>query len=130
MLHFNSNDTTMAFDLFLLLLIGIGPKIALVPFLEMTAEMDRATKRRVVRKMITTATVVAVILIAFGGVLTNLLHFSTGALSIAGGVILLVIAHRCVDGPQSRGFRGLGAPQSTTLTRCAWRSSRWRCHIS
>jgi hypothetical protein len=31
-------------DIFLLLLIGIGPKIALVPFLELTAEMDAGTK--------------------------------------------------------------------------------------
>ena len=29
---------TVAADLFLLLLIGVGPKIALVPFLEITAD--------------------------------------------------------------------------------------------
>ena len=34
---------TVAADLFLLLLIGVGPKIALVPFLEITADMDDAT---------------------------------------------------------------------------------------
>ena len=44
----------------LLLLIGIGPKIALVPFLETTKEMPEATKRRVLRKMLTTAATVAV----------------------------------------------------------------------
>ena len=38
----------------------MGPKIALVPFLEVTAEMDPATKALVVRKMLTTAGVVAV----------------------------------------------------------------------
>jgi multiple antibiotic resistance protein len=54
--------------------------------------MDAKTKGQVVRKMLTTATVVALLLIVFGGVLTGLLHFSTGALSIAGGIVLLIIA--------------------------------------
>src|SRR5690349_18727380 len=43
-----------AIDTFLLLLIGIGPKLALVPFVELTASLDRATKARVLRKMLTT----------------------------------------------------------------------------
>jgi small neutral amino acid transporter SnatA (MarC family) len=45
-----SIDFALVVDLFLLLLIGIGPKIALVPFLELTGGMDEATKARVVRK--------------------------------------------------------------------------------
>jgi MarC family membrane protein len=92
MIQFKNIDLTAVVDLFLLLLIGIGPKIALVPFLEATAGMDSKTKGQVVRKMLTTATVVALLLIVFGGVLTRLLHFSTGALSIAGGIVLLIIA--------------------------------------
>ena len=39
-------------DVFLLFLIGIGPKIALVPFLEITADMDSVTKGRVTQKML------------------------------------------------------------------------------
>ena len=39
-----SIDIYLVIDTFLLLLIGVGPKIALVPFLEVTAEMDPATK--------------------------------------------------------------------------------------
>ena len=62
-----SVDLTTAIDIFLLLLIGIGPKIALVPFLDLTADMDQTTKRQVVRKMLTTATTVALLLIVFGG---------------------------------------------------------------
>jgi small neutral amino acid transporter SnatA (MarC family) len=87
-----SVDVAFVVDTFLLLLIGIGPKIALVPFLEVTAGMDDATKSRVTRKMLTTAGVVAVILVALGELLTRLLHFSPGALSIAGGIVLLIIA--------------------------------------
>ncbi|HUE27421.1 MAG TPA: MarC family protein [Solirubrobacteraceae bacterium] len=88
----NSIDVQLVADLFLLLLIGIGPKIALVPFLELTDGLDAATRARVIRKMLTTATAAAVVLLVLGEVLRKLLHFSTGALAIAGGIILLVIS--------------------------------------
>lgn len=87
-----SIDTTLVIDTFLLLLIGVGPKIALVPFLESTATFEATTKARVARKMLTTAGVVALLLVALGEVLTRLLHFTTGALSIAGGIVLVIIA--------------------------------------
>jgi small neutral amino acid transporter SnatA (MarC family) len=87
-----SIDVQLVADVFLLLLIGIGPKIALVPFLELTDGLDAATKALVIRKMLTTAAAVAVVLLALGEVLRKLLHFSTGALAIAAGVILLVIS--------------------------------------
>ena len=67
---------------FLVLLIGIGPKIALVPFLEITASLDPAAKQRVVRKMMTTAATVAVVLMVLGELLRALLHFTVGSLSI------------------------------------------------
>ena len=79
-------------DTFLLLLIGIGPKLALVPFLSITAPLDVATKARVTRKMLVTAGTVALILVLFGELLRRLLHFSVGSLSIAGGLILFVVA--------------------------------------
>ena len=84
--------TPPSIDIFLLLPIGIGPKIALVPFLETTRQMPEAIKRRVLRKMLTTAATVAVLLLILGGVLTKLLHFSPGALGVASGIILLIIA--------------------------------------
>jgi small neutral amino acid transporter SnatA (MarC family) len=87
-----SIDAYVVIDIFLLLLIGIGPKIALVPFLELTAEMDAATRNRVAAKMLRTAGAVAVVLVVLGEVMTRLLHFSTGALSVAGGIIMLIIA--------------------------------------
>lgn len=95
----SSIDVYVIVDIFLLLLIGVGPKIALVPFVEVTAGMDAATKARVTRTMLTTAGVVAVILIILGELLRKLLHFSTGALSIAGGIILLIIAVSMIRGP-------------------------------
>ena len=93
-----SIDIYLVIDTFLLLLIGVGPKIALVPFLEITADIDDATKALVVRKMLTTAGVVAVILAGLGELLARLLHFSTGSLSIAGGIILMIIAITMVLG--------------------------------
>jgi MarC family membrane protein len=97
-MDFRTINVTLIIDIFLLLLIGIGPKIALVPFLELTAKMDERDKSRVVRKMLITASVTAILLIVFGGLLTKLLHFSTGALAIAGGFILLVISTSMILG--------------------------------
>ena len=102
-MELESLDAAFVIDTFLLLLIGIGPKIALVPFLEMTADMSEATKRRVLRKMLTTAAVVAALLLLLGGLLTRLLHFSPGALGIASGIILLVIAANMVLGDGNGG---------------------------
>jgi small neutral amino acid transporter SnatA (MarC family) len=93
-----SLNVTFLIDTFLLLLIGVGPKIALVPFLEATKEMPEVTKRRVLRKMLTTAATVAVLLLVLGGLLTRLLHFSPGALGVASGIILLIIAVTMVLG--------------------------------
>ena len=91
-MELESLDAAFVIDMFLFLLIGIGPKIALVPFLETTKQMPEATKRRVLRKMLTTATTVAVLLLILGGLMTRLLHFSPGALGVASGIILLIIA--------------------------------------
>jgi small neutral amino acid transporter SnatA (MarC family) len=101
---FASIDVYLVVYVFLLLLIGIGPKIALVPFLEATDGMDLPTKAAVSKKMLRTAGTVAVLLIALGELLTQLLHFSTGALGVAGGIILLILAVRMVLGqPEGKG---------------------------
>jgi small neutral amino acid transporter SnatA (MarC family) len=97
-----------AIDTFLVLLIGVGPKLALVPFLEITSSLDQATKRRVQRKMVITAATVAVALIVLGELLRTLLHFTVGSLSIAGGVILLVLAVWMVLGQGSGGHLTAG----------------------
>jgi small neutral amino acid transporter SnatA (MarC family) len=98
--YLESLDAAFVIDTFLLLLIGIGPKIALVPFLSVTADMPEAVKRRVLRKMLTTAATVAALLLLLGEILTRLLHFSPGALGVASGIILLIIAATMVLGQQ------------------------------
>ena len=97
----SSFDVYAILDIFLLLLIGVGPKIALVPFVELTAGMEPATKAAVLKKMLTTAAVVSVALLLLGGLLSRLLHFSTGALSVASGLILVIIAIGMVRGSSS-----------------------------
>ena len=93
-----SVDIYWVIDMFLLLLIGVGPKIALVPFVEITASLDNKTKAIIVRKMLTTVGVVSLLLIGLGELLARLLHFSTGSLSVAGGLILVIIATTMVLG--------------------------------
>jgi len=109
-MNHTSVDFSLVIDTFLLLLIGVGPKIALVPFVEVTSGMDSATKARVLRKMLTTGGVVAVILLGLGELLSRLLHFSTGSLSIAGGLIVIIIAATMalgsVDPRESKAIKG------------------------
>ena len=72
--------------------------------------------------MLVTAGVTAVILIGLGELLARLLHFSTGSLSIAGGIILVIIAVTMVLGS------GDSQPSAAAgeATRCGSRCSHSR----
>ena len=95
-------DFYIVFDMFILLLIGMGPKVALVPFLDLTAEMEQDTRKKVARQMVLTAVLVALILVLLGGFLMKLLHFTPGALSIAGGIVFMLLAlHMIVSSGKS-----------------------------
>jgi len=85
--------------LLLLLLIGMGPKIALVPFLEKTKKFDAETQRAIGRQMVVTAVITALIMFAFGALLMRLLHITGGAVAVAGGIILITLAIEMVHGP-------------------------------
>ncbi|MEM9682729.1 MAG: MarC family protein [Pseudomonadota bacterium] len=89
----------MVVNLSLLLLIGMGPKIALVPFLEKTKGFDAERQREVGTKMVKTAVVTALVLYASGALLMRLLHISGGAVSIAGGIVLALLALKMALGP-------------------------------
>jgi multiple antibiotic resistance protein len=52
--------------------------------------------------MVTTAVAVALLLLVAGVVFMRLLHFSTGALTIAGGLILLLLALNIVLSPAAK----------------------------
>jgi multiple antibiotic resistance protein len=114
-MEFHDINAALIIDIFLLLLIGVGPKIALVPFLEITSKMDAKTKAKIIRKMITTAFVTAQLLIIFGKLLTRLLHFSTGALGIAGGIILLILSVSMVLGQGNDAAREIKSKNTDPL---------------
>lgn len=91
-------DFYIVFDMFILLLIGMGPKVALVPFLDLTKGMEAETQRKVAGRMVRTAVGVALILVLLGGFLMKLLHFTPGALSIAGGIVFMLLALHMITG--------------------------------
>jgi small neutral amino acid transporter SnatA (MarC family) len=96
---FSVINVALVAKLLLLLLIGMGPKIALVPFLEKTKHFDAETQRAVGRQMVVTAVVTALVMFAFGALLMRLLHITGGAVAIAGGIILAILAVNMVQGP-------------------------------
>ena len=81
-------DTTKLIDIFLVIFIGMGPTKALLVYLGATAGADKSLQRQVAKKAVVTATVVALLLLVAGVVFMKLLHFTTGALTIAGGLVL------------------------------------------
>lgn len=98
-MNMDSIDFYLVFDLFILLLIGMGPKIALVPFLDLTREMDGDMQRKVAQRMVQTGVTTALILGVLGWFLMRLLHFSAGAANIAGGIVLLLLALHMLVSP-------------------------------
>src|SRR5512145_549864 len=97
-MDFSVINIELVAKLLLLLLIGMGPKIALVPFLEKTKHLDAESQRAVGRRMVVVALVTALVLFAFGGLLMRLLHISGGAVAVAGGIILAILAINMVTG--------------------------------
>jgi small neutral amino acid transporter SnatA (MarC family) len=109
-MDFTVIDGGLIATLLLLLLVGMGPKIALVPFLEMTHAFDAETKAKIGRQMVVTATVTALILFATGAVLMRLLHITGGAVAVAGGIVLALLALKMAAGPTEKPPEHLGIP--------------------
>ena len=86
-------------DIFLILFIGMGPVKGLLVYIGATQGASQEIQRRVAQKAVVTATVVALLLLVAGVFFMRLLHFSTGALTIAGGLILLLLALNIVLSP-------------------------------
>lgn len=98
-MDFGAIDFFLIFDIFILLLIGMGPKIALVPFLDLTADMEADLQKKVARSMVRTGVTWALILVVAGWFLMRLLHFSPGAANVAGGIVLLLLALHMLVSP-------------------------------
>jgi multiple antibiotic resistance protein len=65
--------------------------------------MEEETQRKVAQKMVRTAEGVALILVVLGGFLMKLLHFTPGALSIAGGIVFMLLALHMIVGASKSG---------------------------
>lgn len=77
----------------------MGPKIALVPFLELTQGMEADTQKQVANRMVQTAVTTALFLVVLGWFLMRLLHFTPGAANIAGGIVLLLLSLNMLVSP-------------------------------
>jgi len=97
-MDFSVINLALVTKLLLLLLIGMGPKIALVPFLEKTKNFDAETQRAIGRRMVLIALITALVMFALGGLLLRLLHITSGAVAVAGGIILAFLAINMVIG--------------------------------
>ena len=97
-MDFGSIDTELVAKLLLLLLIGLGPKIALVPFLDKTKGMSPEEQRATGRLMVRIAVVTALVIFATGALLMRLLHITSGAVAVAGGIILALLAVKMATG--------------------------------
>ncbi len=116
-MDFSVIDFALVAKLLLLLLIGMGPKIALVPFLEKTKSFDAETQRAVGRRMVVTAVITALVLFAFGALLMRLLHITGGAVAVAGGIILAILAINMVSGPGKKVVEEIGVLEDPKASR-------------
>jgi multiple antibiotic resistance protein len=85
-------------ELFLALLVGMGPFKAMLMFVELTENYNQRTRDKVAILSVLTAAGCGISLLFLGAGLQSLLHFSLGALSITGGLILLLFSLRIVLG--------------------------------
>jgi small neutral amino acid transporter SnatA (MarC family) len=85
-------------SLFLLMFVGMGPLKGSLMFMDMTANVDVATRRKMAVAAVSTALGGALGLLLLGSLLQNLLHFSLGSLSVFGGIILLILSIKLVLG--------------------------------
>ena len=116
-MDFSIIDFALVAKLLLLLLIGMGPKIALVPFLEKTKKFDAETQRAVGRQMVTTAVITALVLFAIRALLMRLLHITGGAVAVAGGIILAILAIEMVSAPGKKRRRRSGRSRGSEADR-------------
>lgn len=95
--------TEQLIEIFIILFIGMGPVKVLLVYMELTHDLDPGVKTKMARRVVTVAGSVAIGLFVLGAFLQQLLHFSIGALTIAGGLILLLLGLRMVLGSSGGG---------------------------
>lgn len=105
-------------DIFIIVFIGMGPIKVLLVYIGATQEASREVQRKVAQKAVLTAAIVGLLLLVAGVLFMQILHFTTGALTVAGGLILLILALTIVLSPAEKQEAG-SAPDEKTLLSMA-----------
>ena len=111
-------DSIPLAEIFLSIFIGMGPIKVLLVYLGATQGVSKELQRKVAQKTVITATIVAILLLVAGVIFMQILHFTTGALNIAGGLILLILALNMVLAPAQKEDH-TAAPDEATLMSMA-----------
>jgi multiple antibiotic resistance protein len=82
--------------MFTMLFATMGPIKVLIVFAEKTRHVEGAVRRRIAFKAVGVATLIGLLFILFGWFLMDLFKFSIGAMTVAGGLILLLFSLKMV----------------------------------
>ena len=83
-------------EIFTMIFVTMGPIKVLVTFAEKSSGLESALRRRIAIKAVGVATVVGLIFVFAGGVLIQVFKFSSVAMSLAGGLILLIYSIKSI----------------------------------
>jgi multiple antibiotic resistance protein len=97
-------------DIFVILLVTIGPLKAALVYATLTAGTDAAFKREVAIKTVVTSAIVIALFIFAGEYILKIFHISLAALKMAGGLILLLFALGMVMGDDKKPEAAKGKP--------------------
>lgn len=78
-------------DVFLVILIGVGPLKSVIAYADLTRGMSISQKRYVAVKTAVVAGVIAGLLLLCGEIARHLFHFSHASLAIAGGIVMFLL---------------------------------------
>ena len=110
----------LTIDIFLIIFIGMGPVKVLLLYIAATKDASPELQRKVARKAVMTATIVGIVLLLAGVVFMRLLHFSRGALTIAGGIILLLLALGIVLSPAKKEDHETAPDEGTLMSMAVY----------
>lgn len=110
----------LSIDAFLTIFIGMGPIKVLLVYLAATKGASSALQRKVAQKAILTATAVGILLLVAGAIFMRILHFSQGALTVAGGLILLLLALNIVLSPAQKEEHGAEPDEATLMSMAVY----------
>jgi multiple antibiotic resistance protein len=110
----------LTIDAFLTIFIGMGPIKVLLVYIAATKGASPALQRKVAQKAILTATAVGILLLVAGAIFMRVLHFSQGALTVAGGLILLLLALNMVLSPAQKEEQGAEPDEAALMSMAVY----------